>query len=65
MTAQAQRQPQAWEVLDQLTNKARQAETERELLFTVANESFALVPYRSALVFLLQGASPGWPMPQA
>lgn len=58
MTAQAQRQPQAWEVLDQLTNKARQAETERELLFTVANESFALVPYRSALVFLLQGASP-------
>ncbi len=57
MSTQA-RQPQAWTVLDQLATRARQAETERELLFVIANESFALVPYRSALVFVLQGGAP-------
>ncbi len=50
--------PQTWEVLDQLASQARQAESERELLFTIANDSFALVPYRSALVFLVQGGKP-------
>lgn len=57
MTVQA-RQPQAWEVLDQLAARARQAESERELLFIIANDSFALVPYRSALVFVLQDGAP-------
>ena len=52
------RSPQAWNGLDQLATRAREAQTERELFFLIANETFALVPYRSALVFDLQGGSP-------
>ena len=49
-------QPQAWTLLDQLAAKARATETERELLFAIANDSFALMPYRSAMVFLKSAA---------
>ena len=52
------RSPQAWDGLDQLASRAREAQTERELFFLIANETFALVPYRSALVFDLQGGKP-------
>lgn len=40
-----------WHVLQQLASKARQAQTRQELLFVMANETFQLLPYRSALVF--------------
>lgn len=48
-------QVQAWQVVDQLCARARQAETEAALLFVAANDGHALLPYRSALVFTVQG----------
>lgn len=44
-----------WRVLEQLAAKARQAQTPQELLFLMANDSFALLPYRSALVLTVEG----------
>lgn len=43
--------PSPWRVLEELATKARSAETEHALLFVVANDTVALLPYRSALVF--------------
>lgn len=51
------RQTPVWELLDQLSAKARQAESEQELLFSVANDGFALAPYRSALVFTVRSGT--------
>ncbi len=51
--------PQAvspWRVLASLADKARQAQTLQELQFLMANETFVLLPYRSALVFRCEGA---------
>lgn len=45
----------AWRTLAQLGAKARQAQTPQELMFLMANETFALLPYRSALVLRQQG----------
>lgn len=42
-----------WLQLEQLVTKARAADSEQALLFVVANETHALLPYRSALVFTL------------
>lgn len=56
MSAAAQVSP--WQVLAQLTAKARAAESEQALLFVMANETFALLPYRSALVFTLHQGEP-------
>jgi len=44
----------AWRTLAQLSAKARQAQTPQELMFLMANETFALLPYRSALVLRRQ-----------
>lgn len=44
-------QPSPWEVLEQLATKARTADTEQALLFSVANDTLTLLPYRTALVF--------------
>lgn len=46
-----------WSALAQLTAKARQAQTVQELLFVMANDTFVLLPYRSALVFSTDNAS--------
>ena len=46
----------AWESLDRLVARARQAETEAALYFCVANDSHDLLPYRAALVFAVQGS---------
>lgn len=40
-----------WSGLASLVGKARQAQTTQELLFVMANDTFLLLPYRSALVF--------------
>lgn len=45
--------PAAWALCDQLAEAACAAETEQALLFVMANESYALAPYRSALVFTI------------
>lgn len=50
--------PHSWQVLDQLASKARAADTEQALLFVMANDSFAMVPYRSALVFTVHQGEP-------
>ena len=42
-----------WKQFDQLVTLARSAETEQAMLFVVANETYALLPYRSALVFTM------------
>jgi multidrug resistance efflux pump len=47
-----------WQGLEQLTTKARGADSEQALLFVVANETYALLPYRSALVFTLHHNEP-------
>ncbi len=47
-----------WQQLEQLTAKARAADTEQALLFVVANETHALLPYRSALVFTMHHGEP-------
>lgn len=47
-----------WERINQLTTKARAADSERALLFVVANDTFALLPYRTALVFTLHQGEP-------
>lgn len=47
-----------WAVLDQLSSKARAADSEHALLFVIANDTFALLPYRSALVFTLHQGEP-------
>lgn len=57
MTAAA-RPPSPWATWERLVAQARAADTERELLFIMANEGFSLVPYRSALVFLGGAATP-------
>lgn len=44
----------AWDALDRLLARAREAETEAALFFCVANDSHALLPYRAALVFSVQ-----------
>lgn len=44
-----------WEALDRLTARAREAETEAALFFCIANDSYALLPYRSAVVFAVRG----------
>lgn len=51
-------QPSAWTVLEQLTSKARAADTEQALLFAVANDTHSLLPYRSALVFTVHHQEP-------
>ncbi len=52
-TASPGQRPSPWQLVDQLAVKARSADSEQALLFVVANETFALLPYRSALVFTL------------
>lgn len=47
-----------WQQLEQLTTRARAADTEQALLFVVANETHALLPYRSALVFTMHHNQP-------
>ena len=47
-----------WQQLEQLTTRARAADTEQALLFVVANETHALLPYRSALVFTMHHNEP-------
>jgi hypothetical protein len=42
--------PSPWATLEQLGAKASAADTEAALFFTMANDTFALLPYRSALV---------------
>lgn len=54
----SQDQPSAWEVLEELTTKARSADTEQALLFAVANDTRALLPYRTALVFTMHHNEP-------
>ena len=54
----ASARPNPWQVLDQLTAKARAADSEHALLFVMANETFALLPYRTALVFTLHHGEP-------
>lgn len=41
--------------MDQLLDKAQAAETEAALHFSMANDAFVLLPYRSALVLRLRG----------
>ena len=48
----------AWQVVDQLAAKARTADQEQTLLFSIANDTRALLPYRSALVFTLHHREP-------
>ena len=48
---------QSWQTLDRLVARAREADTEAALYFCVANDSHALLPYRAALVFEVQGGS--------
>lgn len=50
--------PSPWQVVRDLTAKARAAETEHALLFGIANDTFALLPYRSALVFTVHQGEP-------
>lgn len=50
-TDTAARALNAWETLEQLSIKAQEAQTEQALAFVVANDTHALLPYRSALVF--------------
>ena len=50
--------PNPWFVVEQLAAKARSADSESALLFVMANETFALVPYRSALVFTVHQGEP-------
>ena len=45
-------------MVDQLAAKARAADTEQALLFVVANDTHALLPYRTALVFTLHQGEP-------
>lgn len=47
-----------WQQLEQLSTQARAADTEQALLFVVANETHALLPYRSALVFTMHHGEP-------
>ena len=47
-----------WQMVDQLAAKARAADTEQALLFVVANDTHALLPYRTALVFTLHQGEP-------
>ena len=54
----ASARPNPWQVMDQLTAKARAADSEHALLFVMANETFALLPYRTALVFTLHHGEP-------
>lgn len=54
----SQDQPNAWQVLEELTTKARSADTEQALLFAVANDTRALLPYRTALVFTMHQNEP-------
>jgi hypothetical protein len=44
--------------LDELLTRARLAETEAALLFVIANDFYAMAPYRVALVFSLVGGAP-------
>jgi multidrug resistance efflux pump len=48
----------SWQQLEQLSTKARAAETEQALLFVIANETYALLTYRSALVFTIHHGEP-------
>ena len=48
----------AWAVLNQLVAHARSAESEHALLFGIANDTVALLPYRTALVFTLHQQEP-------
>lgn len=50
--------PSSWQLLEQLNSKARAAESEQGLLFAIANDTHALLPYRSALVFTLHHGEP-------
>ena len=60
MTASASAAPQVhpWQVMNQLASKARAADNEQALLFVIANDTFALLPYRTALVFTLHQGEP-------
>lgn len=50
MNAPRERAGSAWTTLDQISAKARAAETEAALFFVMANDTFSMLPYRSALV---------------
>ena len=51
-------QANPWQKLEQLSSQARAADSEQALLFLVANETHALLPYRSALVFTMHHNEP-------
>lgn len=50
MNGPRERAGSAWTTLEQISAKARAAETEAALFFVMANDTFAMLPYRSALV---------------
>lgn len=50
--------PNPWLIVRELCDKAMAAETEHVLLFGVLNDTNALLPYRSALVFTVQQGEP-------
>ncbi len=50
MTAPAASYLEAWPVLNSIVEKARTAASEPALSFSVVNDTFSLVPYRSALL---------------
>lgn len=52
MTLARERVASPWTLFEQLCARSHAAETEAALGFIMANDSFALLPYRSALVFM-------------
>lgn len=56
MNMPRERPGSAWVTLDQLSAKASAAETEAALFFVMANDTFAMLPYRSALVLRARAA---------
>ena len=56
MSLTRQRAGSAWAVLEQLSAKARAADNEAALFFVMANDTFAMLPYRSALVLRARAA---------
>lgn len=55
-TSTAQANP--WQAMNRLAAKARGADSEQSLLFVMANDTFSLLPYRTALVFTLHQGEP-------
>lgn len=48
----------AWETFDRLMTRAGEAETQAALFFCISSDSHALLPYRAALVFEINGDIP-------